>query len=262
MNLQLFGYDDGFYYGQCKLIFEAETVSDNGKTVTISDGTTTKSGIVVDKKCEFLVPGRSLWIATLLDGSDAIWTGKVEAGYGDCKHIMLADGYEAVMERDILDLDEIKAATNVEGYVASAEAVKLLDNNLGGIQLRVNSGEPEWKAEGADTWSPFSSDVKFVKNGKISNCNTGSFSLDGITKKRVVLVLKYVQVAYPPQVGNVKRNDEILTPIFETYEDVQSGYRTEWIQMFYIKNAKQTDVISFTHNFVIPNIVDYYMFEY
>lgn len=158
MNLQLFGYDDGFYYGQCKLIFEAETVSDNGKTVTISDGTTTKSGIVANKKCEFIVPGRSLWTATLLDSTgDPEWIGKAEAGYGDCKHIMLADGYESVMERDVLTLEEIKAATNLDGYIPNAEAIKKVDNKMGGLRLGQKDSEYGYfTGEGADTFIPFS----------------------------------------------------------------------------------------------------------
>ena len=163
MNLQLFGYDDGFYYGQCKLIFEAETVSDNGKTVTISDGATTKSGIVANKKCEFIVPGRSLWTATLLDSTgDPEWTGKVEAGYGDCKHIMLADGYEAIMERNALSLNEIKAATNLDGYIPKAEAVKAISDSMGGIKFGVNGDGNYGYYKADDSFVPFSN-VRLVK---------------------------------------------------------------------------------------------------
>jgi len=53
-------------------------------------------------------------------------------------------------------LEEIQANT-IGGMKAGALAVKQLNNNLGGLQLRVNSGKPEWKASGADTWSPFNS---------------------------------------------------------------------------------------------------------
>lgn len=181
MNLQLFGYDDGYYYGQCKLVFEIESTRDNGKTVTITDGTTTKSGTLRDKKCEILVPGRSSWTVTLLDGATAMWTGKVDCGYGECIRVMLADGYKPILEKSVMNLNDIKSATDLNGKLPSAKALKdavtNVDNKLGGIQFRINNGKAEWKGSGADTWIPFKRGIVHrVRIAGSQSGATGSYS--------------------------------------------------------------------------------------
>ena len=149
MNLQLFGYDDGFYYGQCKLICETETVSGNGKTVTISGNGRTWSGTVADKLCSFLVPGRGQYTISLMNGGTTLWSGTVEAGYGECIHVMLADGYEAVMEKSKLTLAEIEASVgSLADYVPDADCVKTLNNNLGGVQFRISNNNLQYSDDG------------------------------------------------------------------------------------------------------------------
>lgn len=92
-------YDDGYYYGQCKIICESETVADNGRTVAIAGGSYNNSKALVDKIAEFLVPGRMEYTVSLLDGNVTKWSGKVQAGYGECIHVILANGYEPVMKK-------------------------------------------------------------------------------------------------------------------------------------------------------------------
>lgn len=125
-------YDDGYYYGQCKIICEAETLSDNGKAVTITDGSRSWSGTIANKICAFLVPGRGQYTITLVNTEEETeWSGVIEAGYGECIHVMLADGYEAIMVREKLTLEEIAASVgSVADYVPDADAVKTLNNNL------------------------------------------------------------------------------------------------------------------------------------
>lgn len=131
MNLQLFGYDDGFYYGQCKLICEVETLDGNGKTVTISDGTNNWSATVQNKIAAFLLPPRNKYTVTLINGAKSEYVKDVALGYGECYHLMLADGYDPIMQRDKLSLQEIAASTgNIDGYVPDAAAVKELNSNL------------------------------------------------------------------------------------------------------------------------------------
>lgn len=157
MNLQLFGYDDGFYYGQCKLICEVETLDGNGKTVTISDGTNNWSATVQNKIAAFLLPPRNKYTVTLINGAKSEYVKDVALGYGECYHLMLADGYDPIMQRDKLSLQEIAASTgNIDGYVPDAAAVKELSGNMGNLQFRNNNGIGEWKEVGADTWNPFS----------------------------------------------------------------------------------------------------------
>lgn len=134
------GYDDGFYYGQCKLICLAESAADNGKTVSVSNGDRSWSGTVANQKCEFLVPNRTQYAVELIDGDDTDWTGTIEAGYGECILVHLADGYEAIVEKKKLTLDEIAASVgSVADYVPDADAVKTLNTNLVDLQTEVDS---------------------------------------------------------------------------------------------------------------------------
>ena len=124
-------YDDGYYYGQCKIVCEAETVADNGRTVAITDGTNTWSKALSDKMAEFLVPGRGRYTVTLLDGSVNKYTTVVDAGYGDCIHVMLANGYNEVTQ-------------------------KQFDSQVGSFIFETNSdGVAGYRRGGADTFHPF-----------------------------------------------------------------------------------------------------------
>ena len=93
-------YDDGYYYGQCKIVCEAEDTIDNGKTVSIVSGEKSWSKAIANKTAEFLVPGRDRYTVSLLDGEVTKWSGIIEAGYGECIHVMLADGYTPVIKKD------------------------------------------------------------------------------------------------------------------------------------------------------------------
>lgn len=157
-------YDDGFYYGQCKIICEAETIAYNGKTVTVTSGSFSKSGVIANKLFECIVPGRGQYTISVLDGGTTLWSGTVEAGYGECIHQMLADGYEAIIEKSKLTLAEIEAAPgSVADYVPDADAVKTLNSNLtansNSFIFDYHDGVYGWNESaerGADTFHPFS----------------------------------------------------------------------------------------------------------
>lgn len=158
------GYDDGFYYGQCKLICLAESAADNGKTVSVSNGDRSWSGTVANQKCEFLVPNRTQYAVELIDGDDTDWAGTIEAGYGECILVHLADGYEAIVEKKKLTLDEIAASVgSVADYVPDADAVKTLNTNLVANNTPFRFGYDSVKGKygyilnqgGADTVIPF-----------------------------------------------------------------------------------------------------------
>lgn len=130
MNLQLFGYDDGFYYGQSKLICEVETLDGNGKTVTVTDGTNEYSATVVDKIATFLLPPRSLYTVSLINGVKNEFTKKVPLGYGECVHVMMAEGYDPIIQKSKKSLSEILAmSTGLEDFVPDAAAVKSIHND-------------------------------------------------------------------------------------------------------------------------------------
>ena len=129
-------YDDGYYYGQCKIVAVVDNTVDNGKTVLITtDDNKTYSGTITNKKCEFLLPPRTLYTVQKVSSGSAEFTTKVEAGYGDCILVHLDTGYVVVKQGDIVGLDYIKAATdaNLKNKVPEAKAVKELNNSLLGF---------------------------------------------------------------------------------------------------------------------------------
>lgn len=173
-------YDDGYYYGQCKIICEAETVDDNGRTVAITDGTNTWSKALSDKMAEFLVPGRARYDITLWDGELAKWTGVVECGYGDCIHIMLADGYSVIKEKDFNDFKtEVDyRISNVETRVDKVEERLVADD---GTEFKFGvtpDGRPGYVVKdegGADTVIPFNKDIEPIF---ISSSRSGTYTFD------------------------------------------------------------------------------------
>lgn len=70
------------------------------------------------------------------------------------------------METKVGAIKGITTSTSVteEGYAADATTVAALNESLGGLDIRFNSetGKPEWKERGADSFNPFScSNVSF-----------------------------------------------------------------------------------------------------
>ena len=123
-------YDDG----QCKIVAVVDNTADNGKTVLITtDDNKTYSGTIANKKCEFLLPPKTLYTVQKVSSGSAEFTTKVEAGYGDCILVHLDTGYVEVKQGDIVGLDYIKAATadDLKNKVPEANAVKELNGNLG-----------------------------------------------------------------------------------------------------------------------------------
>ena len=125
-------YDDG----QCKIVAVVDNTADNGKTVLITtDDNKTYSGTIANKKCEFLLPPKTLYTVQKVSSGSAEFTTKVEAGYGDYILVHLDTGYVEVKQGDIVGLDYIKAATadNLKNKVPEANAVKELNGKLGNI---------------------------------------------------------------------------------------------------------------------------------
>ena len=171
-------YDDGYYYGQCKIVAVVDNTADNGKTVLITtDDNKTYSGTITNKKCEFLLPPRTLYTVQKVSSGSAEFTTKVEAGYGDCILVHLDTGYVEVKQGDIVGLDYIKAATDdkLKNKVPEAKAVKELNSSLGGyVFTTVNNKIGYYKeSEGADTAVPFKSKAEIEQLNNLSG--------DGVT---------------------------------------------------------------------------------
>ena len=122
--------------GQCKIVAVVDNTADNGKTVLITtDDNKTYSGTIANKKCEFLLPPKTLYTVQKVSSGSAEFTTKVEAGYGDCILVHLDTGYVAVKQGDIVGLDYIKAATadDLKNKVPEANAVKELNGKLSNL---------------------------------------------------------------------------------------------------------------------------------
>ena len=146
-------YDDG----QCKIVAVVDNTADNGKTVLITtDDNKTYSGTIANKKCEFLLPPKTLYTVQKVSSGSAEFTTKVEAGYGDCILVHLDTGYVEVKQGDIVGLDYIKAATadDLKNKVPEANAVKALNSNLigfpdyaNGVVVIDNADSGSWMAD-------------------------------------------------------------------------------------------------------------------
>ena len=173
-------YDDGYYYGQCKIVAVVDDAADNDKTVLITtDDNKTYSGTIANKKCEFLLPPRTLYTVQKVSGESAEFTTKVEAGYGDCILVHLDTGYVEVKQGDIVGLDYIKAATadDLKNKVPEANAVKELNSSLTKVRTYVNEEDGKLHfvdAKGADSVIPFSSGNEITKIAESINCNGGT----------------------------------------------------------------------------------------
>ena len=153
-------YDDG----QCKIVAVVDNTADNGKTVLITtDDNKTYSGTIANKKCEFLLPPKTLYTVQKISSGSAEFTTKVEAGYGDCILVHRDTGYVEVKQGDIVGLDYIKAATadDLKNKVPEANAVKELNGKLESLPGRLR----RIKSISADgTAGTYSTDIELNSN--------------------------------------------------------------------------------------------------
>lgn len=149
------GFDDGKYYQNCNLICVAPSGYD-GKSVSITDGTKSYSATISNNIATFMLPGRTQYTVKLMNESSIAYQTTVELGYGECVELHLETGYEEVIKRDLMSLEAISAATgDLTKAAPSAEAVKTLNSNLGGIQIKEENGILQWSKDG-NTWNSFS----------------------------------------------------------------------------------------------------------
>lgn len=126
--------EEAYYFGQCVLNCICDKDSDNGKTVSATNGTRSFTGTVVDKKCTLIVPGKIIgnnneYTVSLLNGGTAEYSTKVDVGYGDVVEVILAAGYDPIYSKKMLsNLEQVMANTDA-GMVPDALAVKALNSN-------------------------------------------------------------------------------------------------------------------------------------
>ena len=137
-------YDDGYYYGLAKVVALATKDEDNGKTVTVTNGTKTWTGTMADGKCTFTVPGKDRYTMRL-----GTYSKVVDISYGECVGVYMADGYDLVYQKDIDKLrqdfqagvDSIYDAVVAEGATPDSKAlsdVVAAIGTLGDCKITVN----------------------------------------------------------------------------------------------------------------------------
>lgn len=81
-------YDALTYFGFGKLICKSSSALDNGKTVSVTDGKKTWSGVIADGVCVFsMLPAKQKYTVCLINGDDVEYATEVIFGFGDCKEI-------------------------------------------------------------------------------------------------------------------------------------------------------------------------------
>lgn len=192
-------FEDGYYFGQGKLICLAETDSDNGKIVTVKNESNTRTWTahIADKKCEFILPPKDRYSIELGEGE---YITKVDMSYGACIGVHLADGYGNVLYNDLLTLEEITAATDLSFKGASAESVNELNNNFGNMipfSFGITpNGEYGYKKVGADTVIPFRNYKNLTaetlaNTGIADSMKTYSFTTDQSYKMLIILMVGF-----------------------------------------------------------------------
>ena len=76
------------YFGQGTLICKSSSALDNGKTVSVTDGKRTWSGVIADGVCVFkALPAKQKYKVCLINGDNVEYATEVIFGFGDCKEI-------------------------------------------------------------------------------------------------------------------------------------------------------------------------------
>lgn len=120
------GYTDGLYFGKCLIRCIPMSASDEGKTVSVTDGTNTWTKEIEDYETpiDFEVPNRNLYAITLNDGGTVEFAKAVCLGYGEFAKVILAEGYEPIYQTDILNSASGIMANIDSSKVAGALGVK------------------------------------------------------------------------------------------------------------------------------------------
>jgi len=81
-------YDSLTYFGSGTLVCKSSSVLDNGKTVSVTGGGRTWSGVMADGMCVFkMLPYKQKYTVYLINGDDVEYSTEVIFGFGDYKEI-------------------------------------------------------------------------------------------------------------------------------------------------------------------------------
>lgn len=83
-------YEEGFYYGRCKVVVTASGSQNEGKTVSVVSASVPDrqyTGVIHDGICIFFLPNRDKYTISLMDGEDPVYSTAIVCGYGEYKEV-------------------------------------------------------------------------------------------------------------------------------------------------------------------------------
>lgn len=149
-------YTEGLFWGRCLIKCVPTSASDEGKTVTITDGTNTWTDEIDDYEVgvEFEVPNRNMYIITMSDNGVDEFTTSVCLGYGEYAKIILEEGHEPIYGYQVIDSASGVMSNNDNHQPVGALAVKEMHG--------VNTFEVETTDWSANTDSSTNTDYPYV----------------------------------------------------------------------------------------------------
>lgn len=116
------------YFGQGKLICTSTTTADNGKTVSVTDGKKTWTGVMTNGVCTFILPAKQKYTVKLLNGGTVEYETEVIFGFGDCKELEVGmdkkswKGLKAILNAG-LESEMLAVGDRISATVAGEEQV-------------------------------------------------------------------------------------------------------------------------------------------
>lgn len=156
---------DSTICGLNKVICRTLNDSDNGKSVSITNGINTWTATVADKVAAFLIPSIPVPARKTYTVSFGEFSRDIQMGYGDIIEVVLAEGHEPIVGADLLTLDQMNAeGADLKYKGVEATGIKAIYDSL---EKRTKAGDIEfefgvlpdgrygYKKAGADTVTPF-----------------------------------------------------------------------------------------------------------
>lgn len=197
-------YDDGYYYGQARLICLATSATYNEKKVTIKDGTNTWSGVISNQQVEFILPGRARYTVSVPG-----YEREIELSYGECYALYLDKNMDLVHFSDL------------EAYVKFTDLVSWDDIISDKFDPDKNGIKAGAIRQFYDLFLSFRRDVY----DKFSDIDKIVLDMDSLMK-----IINSLKVSVETNTTNIKTNklniDAIKAKIKEMEKNFQDGVNT------------------------------------
>lgn len=160
-----------YHYGKCTLNIRSNKDADNGKSITVSDGYTTKSATIVFGLATVEVLGNKRYIISMVSGGSVEATATVDVKYGETVDIDIHDpkASKASLNKKV---DNIRMYSDGEGnvhFVNGAGADTVLNFKLKNAKLLYSNDDNDnlhWTVTGCKQYKYILARAQVVSNGK------------------------------------------------------------------------------------------------